>query len=130
MYRTRAARRYALRFLPLMGVYMVLLVAAHLLLERLRPGGPLLYLLAVLPALPLVGVVWVLGQYIAEEQDEYVRMLAVRSMLIATGVLLAAASMWGFLEAFAGLPHVPAFYAFPLWAGALGVATCLRKLRP
>ena len=35
---------------------------------------------------------------------------------------LAAGIFWGFLETFELVPHVPAWWVLPVWAGGLGVA--------
>ena len=41
--------------------------------------------LAILPALPLIGIIWAFGRLLIEETDEYLRSLTVRQFLVATG---------------------------------------------
>jgi hypothetical protein len=78
--------------------------------------GPLAYGLAVIPGLAMAAIFWVSAKAIAETEDEFMRMLAVRQHLIAAGFTMAVASVWGTLEMFDLVPHVEAFYIVILWA--------------
>jgi hypothetical protein len=126
---TPAGMAYNRRMLPLSAAYVVVLLGAILLHQRYHVTGPALYVIAVLPSLPLVGIVWALGRFLVEETDEYQRTLAVRKMLVATGFMLVVATIWGFLEEFALVPHLPAYWAFIIWCFGLGVGACWNKLR-
>jgi hypothetical protein len=126
---TAAGMAYNRRMLPLAAGYVVVLLGAILLHERLHVSGPALYVIAVLPALPLVGIVWALGRFLIEETDEYQRALAVRKMLVATGFLLVVATIWGFLEEFGLVAHLPAYWCFIVWCLGLGVGAGWIKLR-
>lgn len=126
---TEAGKAYNRRILPLAAGYVVVLLGAILMHDRLHVEGPALYVIAVLPALPLVGVVWALGRFLIEETDEYQRALTVRKMLVATGLLLVVATIWGFLEEFGLAPHLPAYWCFIVWCFGLGVGACWTKLR-
>ena len=86
------------------------------------------YIIAVLPALPILGVFFVLGRYLVEERDEYLKMLLVRQGLIATALTLSVATIWGFLENFGLVRHIAAYYAAVLWFGGLGLGSCVDKL--
>ena len=110
----RAQRRYTVRFLTAMSVYVVALIASRHMLAASGPTGAVLVALAVLPALPLVAAIAVMGLYLREEQDEYVRAQLVHAIVIATGFTLAFCTVWGFLEDGGVLPHEPAFLVFPL----------------
>ncbi|MEG3164539.1 hypothetical protein U1701_08040 [Sphingomonas sp. PB2P19] len=116
-----AIRRYYRRVLILSIVYALLLFAMVYLFRRGALHGPIAYLVAVLPAVPLIGTFLVLGRYIVEETDEYLRMLMVRQALIASGFMLSVTTAWGFLETVALVPHVPAFYTALLWYGGLWI---------
>jgi hypothetical protein len=109
--------------------YVVVMLGAILMHDRLHLTGPALYLVAVLPALPLIGIVWALGRFLVEETDEYQRALAVRKMLVASGFLLVVATTWGFLEEFSLVPHLPAYWCFIVWCFGLGVGAGWTKLR-
>ena len=126
---TAAGMAYNRRMVPLAAAYVVVLLGAILMHERLHVSGPALYLIAILPALPLIGVVWALGRFLVEETDEYQRALAVRKMLVATGFLLVVTTIWGFLEEFVLVPHLPAFWCFIVWCIGLGVGAAWTKLR-
>jgi len=123
-----AARRYMARMIPLMVLYVAAIFGATWLFENNPPEGVLRYVVAVLPALPIVGVVWAVGMYLHEEEDEYVRMRMATTSLWATGLTLAAASVWGFLEQFETVPHIPLYYAFVFYWGAVGVTQIVRKV--
>ena len=126
--RSAAARAYVRRFIPLMIAYVVLLFGAVRLHEAM-PSGPLAFLLAILPALPLVGVIWAIGRLLVEETDEYLRSLHVRQFLIATGFMLVIACVWGFLESFDQVPHMPMYWVFVIWCVGLGVGTAVNEMR-
>ena len=123
-----AYRAYLRRFVPTMTSYVVLVWAAPFLIRALRAHGPLLWLLALLPALPLSAVFWIIGRYYADLRDEYRRMLEVRQALIATGFAMTLASGWGFLEIYAHAAHVP-LSAVPIaWFAGLGVGAAVNAV--
>jgi hypothetical protein len=124
-----AQRAYQRRAVPLMLAYVVALSAALWLHDRIAPAGPLTVALAVLPALPLIGMIWAMGRLLVEEQDEYLRSLHVRQFMIATGFMLAVTCVWGFLETFGLVPHVPMYWAFIIWCAGLGIGTMVNELR-
>jgi len=124
-----AAKRYRLRFMIAMTVYALALIGAIEAWLVLHPEGPLAYLLAVLPAIPLIGAIVVMGLYLKEETDEFERAVQAEAALWATGGLLAIASIWGFLEMFNLAPHVETWAAFPVWAVFLGPAQILARRR-
>lgn len=101
--------------------YMAALFIAISVYNQWKPTGPLLWGIAVLPALPILYFVWTLSRYLIEETDEYIRMIQVSAALFATGLLLVLATIWGFLETFGVAPHVPAWVAIPVWAIGLGL---------
>ncbi|OQW47322.1 MAG: hypothetical protein A4S16_08810 [Proteobacteria bacterium SG_bin6] len=118
-----AARRYARRLALTMIVYAALTVAVPILIRATDARGPFLWILALLPALPLSAVFWLIGRYLVELTDEYRRLLEVRKALVATGFAMAAASAWGFLEVYAQAPHVPLFTVPILWFAGLGLGS-------
>ena len=117
-----AGRRYMARFVPSMIGYVVAIMAAVWLIDRDMVAGWTLYAVAIAPAVFILGVIWAMGMYLVEETDEYIRMRLVRAMMVATGITLAIASVWGFLEQFADVAHVPAYYGFVIWCGSMGLA--------
>ncbi|MEK9211411.1 hypothetical protein [Sphingomonas sp. 2378] len=122
-----ATRRYQRRVILLAILYAALLFSAVYLLNRHMVGGAAAYLIGVLPALPVIGFFVAIGLYMTEERDEYLRMLLVRQSLIATGLSMTGATLWGFLEGSDLLPHLVG-YAWPiLWFGGLGVGACVNR---
>lgn len=118
-----AQRRYVRRFIPTMLAYIPALFASILAIKAWHPTGALLVLLAILPAIPLIGVIAVLGLYVAEERDEYLRFRLVTAMLYGLGALLAAATIWGFLQLGGVIGPAPLYLAFPFWCAAFGIAS-------
>lgn len=123
-------RRYTIRIIGFGLVYVAFLFGAILSMKQpWAPQGPLAYLLAVLPALPVVGMIWTIGRLIVETDDEYQRYLFVKQTLIATGLTLAIATIWGFLENFDLAPHVPGYHVTVLWFAMIGVGGCIARWR-
>ena len=73
-----AQRRYIGRIVIMMTAYVVFLIGAQLAFPSVERSPPLAYALAVLPALPLLGVFWAIGRLLVEERDEYLRNQLVR----------------------------------------------------
>src|SRR6476646_5746603 len=98
MIRTPAWKRYNWRVVWLSLVYVFFLIlAVYGFKHQLVPNG-LKYFVAMLPALPIIGIFGAIGRYLVEEQDEYVRMLMVRQTLFASALTLSFATVWGFLD--------------------------------
>jgi hypothetical protein len=120
-----AERAYVRRVLPTMAVYVALIVAVPFLIAWLHPTGSALWLIALLPAVPLSMVFLFYGRFFVELTDEYIRLLEIKKALIATGIVMMAATAWGFLESYAGAPHVPLF-AVPLaWFPCQGIGAAI-----
>jgi hypothetical protein len=124
-----AARRYQRRFMIAMGAYVITLAGAIGVFNGAHPPVWLVWPLALAPALPIVGVIVVMGLYLREETDEFQRAIASEAALWATGALLSIATVWGFLEEFGLVVHAPAWAAFPVWALALGLANASVRRR-
>jgi xanthosine utilization system XapX-like protein len=117
-----AARRYQIRFFPTMIAYVVVLYASLWWIRHEAPQGPLLWALGIAPALPVIAVIAIMGLYVAEEQDEFVRSTLVQAMLWGIGITLAGCTAWGFLENVELLPHLPLFMVFPVFCASMGLA--------
>ncbi|RHW18994.1 hypothetical protein D1610_02360 [Sphingomonas gilva] len=126
---TPAGRRYLKRFVPTMTAYVAALFVSNRVAAVWQPEGAALIALSFLPALPIIGVIIVIGLYLAEESDEYLRHRIVVSMLVGLGLMLSVTTAWGFLEESGVVPHVPAYFAFILWCAGWGAAQCVLALR-
>ena len=124
----KAQRRYTRSVLILMLAYMLILFGVISYHNNHPLHGVLGYVAGVMPALPVIGVFFVLGRYLVEERDEYLRAQTAQQSLIATGFAMSVATAWGFLENFDLVPHVYAYYAAILWFAGLGVGSCVNKL--
>ncbi|MDJ0909657.1 MAG: hypothetical protein QNI99_10715 [Woeseiaceae bacterium] len=108
-------RRFLLRLgvsAAVLGLSVVLI--RHVIGQELV-SGPLLWGLALIPGLAMVGIFYAYGMLIVEQKDEFIRMLVVRQLVIATGIALAFATVWGFLEEFGLVAHVYAYYVAVAW---------------
>ena len=124
-----AVRRYLLRFAATMGVYMVCLVLAVWVFVHARPHGPLAWVLAILPGLPIVAMLGTFALYLKEEQDDFQRSVMTEAMLWATGGTLSVTTIWGFLENFVQAPHLQLILIFPLYCFFWGLVTPLVQRR-
>jgi hypothetical protein len=119
-----AARSYMMRFWPSMLLYCVA-VAAISGWFGWQPSfsGALGLAIAGLPALPIGAVIWAMGRYLDEEQDEFQRMKQVRSMMLAFGLTLFVCTAWGFISQYAEVWALPLYLVFPLFCGLWGFAS-------
>ena len=124
-----AQKAYTRRFIPLMLGYVVFLFAAVWLGKHYHPTGIAGIVLAILPSLPLVGVVWAMGRLILDDDDEYQRSQTIRQFLVATGFMLSVTSVWGFLEMSDQVPHLPLYWSFILWCAGLGVGSLVNEFK-
>ena len=128
MPRSAAWNRYNWRLIWLSLLYAAFLLPAVYGFKHHLIPGELRYIVAVLPALPIIGLFVAMGRYLVEEQDEYVRMLRVREMLWAMGFTLSCATIWGFLDNFGLVGHVDGYWIVVLWYFGQGIGAILNKL--
>jgi len=124
-FQSHAVRRYTGRVAVAMTLYLAILVAVDLIVRRGAPTGPALYALAILPALPVLGVFAALGRYLVEESDEYQRACMVRQIIYATGLTLAITTVWGFLSSFTDI--APARHVAVILFACFGAAGFLAR---
>jgi hypothetical protein len=127
--KSKAGRRYVYRLFPTMVLYIAFLFLAKWVFHHVHPTRLVVYLLAVLPALPLVGTLAIVGLYITEESDDFERSIIVQSMLWGLGGALSVSTVWGFLEDFANAPHVSTFYVFLFFWIFMGISQPFIRMR-
>lgn len=126
--KTPAIRRYLIRLATLMSIYIGLIFTAGYLFRHNPPHGLLAYALAILPALPIIGVIWTIMRLLVEETDEYIRMLFVRQTLFATGFCLTIMTVWEFLQNYDLVaPGTHGFGATFVWFVGLGIGAIVNR---
>ena len=120
--RSPAMRRYLKRLSAFMLTYVIFIFVAGYAFRHFAPQGVLAVGLAILPALPVIGVIWTVFRLLAEETDEYMRMLFVRQAMFATGFCLTIMTVWEFLQNYEVVSHdTHGFGTTFVWFIGLGV---------
>jgi hypothetical protein len=117
-----AQRRYIWRFFSTTTAYVLLFAVSNRLFRTHRITGLGAVVLAMAPALAIVASIAVVGLYLAEEQDEFVRSVLVRSMLWGIAGTLAFATVYGFIEQSIPAENFPLYGVYPLFWILTGLA--------
>lgn len=128
MVRTSAWKQYNRRVIWLTLVYGAFLIPAVYGFKHHLIPPPLTYFVAILPALPIMGIFGAIGRYLVEEQDEYVRMLMVRQTLWASAFTLSLATTWGFLDNFGLVGRIDGYWIVCVWYVGLGLGSLYNRL--
>ena len=123
---TNPDRRYLVGTAVTMVVYAGALAFAVVARDLGWIVGPVGYLIALLPALAIVGQLVVTLRYLAEA-DEFIRSLTAKRFIIAASLMMALATLWGFLETFAGLNPIPVYLVYPTFWGCYGITSAFVK---
>jgi hypothetical protein len=124
-----AARRLAIRVFGTMVLNILFAVIAALGIRFGHLRGIPGYLIAVLPAIPIIGAIVAFGIFLDEEKDEFQRNLLVQALLGGTGGTLAATTVWGYLEAFMHAPHLQSIWIYPIFWLFVGLSIPVVLLR-
>ena len=122
-------RRYVIRMWIMAAFCVLFSVLAALVFRLSHPHGVLSYLVAVLPALPIIGALFYTGVYLAEEKDEFQRNILVQSLLGGTGGILAVTTTWGYMVDFAHAPNLDLVWVYPLFWFFAGISYVLVRAR-
>jgi len=119
----RAKKRYRVQMIAAMSIYVVaILTCVHYL--KTTPPGALKVTLALIPTLPVIWVMWALAVYL-NRADELERRIHLTGLSVAAGVTALCTLVYGFLEDFAGFPHVPAWWYFVMIDMVWGASSCV-----
>ena len=125
---TRIDQKYLIRSALFMGAYLAVnLAVISGAFDDMKPRGTWGFSLAV--AAPVIGhivsfLLWL------RDSDEFVRTLDAKRFIVATGVTLAIASIWGFMELYAKATHISAAMVYPLlWLAFATVCPFIRTTR-
>jgi len=106
-------RQYVIRSTLFMAGYVAVNIAAILgAFDDATPRGALA--LAVVVSAPLAGHIWALLAYM-RDADEFIRSLMARRFIAASGMAMALACAWGFMESYAKVWHAPGWFIYPLF---------------
>ncbi len=72
------------------------------------PTGPLAWILAILPALPFLGTIYLCLRYLAREKDEFIRAQVLLALLQGAFLTLGATVVYTFLQNYLDIPAPPA----------------------
>jgi len=125
---TPAGKRYQRRVLVTMSLYIAVLFATVRAVKHMHPHGWELYVISLLPAIPLLAVMAQLGIYLQEEKDEYIRLITMRSLLVGTAALLAVLVVNDFLRSISGAAALPVFTSWVTFFLAFGVAQAVQTI--
>jgi hypothetical protein len=110
-----AQSRYVARMFVAALFCIVFSIIAAAGVRHLHASGAGAYLLAILPALPIVASLVATGAYLAEEKDEFQRNLYAQAILGGIAATLSLTTVWGYLEDFARAPHLRLAWVYPLF---------------
>jgi hypothetical protein len=112
-----AKKRYERDVLRFMALYVVVILCASWFVKH--DGGQkfFLYFWSVLPAIPVLAVMVRMGRYLQEENDEYLRLMAMQAILVGTAALLGSLVVSDFLRSFANTGALPPFVSFIIFCG-------------
>ncbi len=108
--------------------YLGSIALASVMLQAKAPVTAWSIILAILPGIAVVGMIVAIGRLLVELEDEYLRMLEVRKMIVGAGVALSVASVWGTLEMFTLVPPLPVVWMFPVWSAGIALGALWNKL--
>jgi hypothetical protein len=121
-----ADSRYRRGTFAAMAYYAVAICAAVYVAERELLSGIWLYMLAAQPGAAIAIQIWVTLRYL-READEYVRTLMAKRLIAAAMGALAIITVWGFLETFAGVVHIPGWWGYILMWFLFGLSGLVIK---
>ena len=129
LHQTEAGRLYSKRTFVFMGVYIALILATIFgWVDWFR--GPWRWVVAAAVAAPIIAQIWAMLALI-RTSDEFVGAVLARQFILAAGLTMAIASVWGFGEYYADAPHISAAMVYPLfWATFGATAHFIKSSRP
>jgi len=127
--KTPAFKRYQRRVQVAMAAYFVVILSAAWVVKHGSLVGWKLYFWSVLPAVPIIAVIVGMARYLAEETDEFQRLIVTRALLMGTAALLGTLEVSDFLRSFANIDPFPPFTCFVIFAVTFGITNFVQKLK-
>lgn len=114
--------RYTKRIIVFITLYLFILVGGLSWTNSANPPDQTIAaILAVLTALPIIGVFWTIFRLLVEMDDEYQRLLMAKQILLGTAITLGIATIWQFLNTYGVLEQGPQWIGV-IWLAMFGVA--------
>ena len=117
-----AHKRYVFRTMAFMSGYVAVNVAAIFGAFDDIASPVAAWGLALTVSAPVVGQIWATLS-LMRESDEFVRAVVAKQFILASGLAMAVASVWGFGESYAGAYHLRAWLIYPLFWGCFGLVS-------
>ena len=115
-----AHKRYAFRTIAFMSGYVAINVATIFGAFDDIASPIAAWALALTVSAPVIGQIWATLS-LMRESDEFVRAVVAKQFILASGLAMAVASVWGFGESYADAPHIPAWFIYPLFWACFGL---------
>ena len=121
MNQAETLRKFRIRTTLFMTAYVAVNVAAITgAFDGAKPPGT--WGLAMAVTAPIIGQIWSMLAWM-RDSDEFIRAIAAKRFIVATGVAVGISSMWGFMELFAGTRHISAAMFYPLLMVSFALVT-------
>ncbi|MEL7446922.1 MAG: hypothetical protein AAGK02_14120 [Pseudomonadota bacterium] len=117
---SNATWRYTRDFFASIALYMLGLGIAIALWNNVPGAREYALPIGLLPTLPTLAMIYVMGRYVSEETDEFLRYRTIQAALVGLGFVLTLGSFWGFMETFSVVPNIWAWWVVPVWAIGFG----------
>ena len=124
-----ASLRFLWRFIGATILYGVLITGATWVAKSIDPTPAALVALSILPAIGIAAALIVIGLYLIEETDEYVRKRQAIAMLVSIGVLLTLSTALGFLQQRNLIGTIDLLLVFPAWCVIWSIAQTWMAIR-
>jgi hypothetical protein len=124
----QAARRYSRDMIVASLIYSVFVFAGASAIRNLDLPQWAVICIALAPLLPAMLMLRAYAVFVAAV-DEFQRRMQSEAITIAAGVVGFGSFAYGFLEEWAGFPHLPLIWVLPVLIGVWGVALCVIRLR-
>jgi hypothetical protein len=111
----KAIRRFKTRCFISAALVVLFALVACASFRLLHLHGVVAYLVAILPALPILWAIWETGRYIKDEKDEFLRNVLVQCLLGGIGGCLGLTTVWGYLQDFDGIHPLDPIWVYPFF---------------
>lgn len=112
-----------------LGLTAVLSLATRDLVKDVHPSALLIYFTALLPTLPVIGIVATVSRYLTRETDDFIRMIVVQALLWGLGITFVVDTYLGGLLAHPQIFRLIPILNIDLFCVSVGVAVRIQLWR-